>query len=100
MDWMGSHISCRGTPGTCVVTTIDNDDGMWSALENEVFLLQTDGQVRRLAHHRSTSCGYWVQPRASISTDNRYVIFASDWGQGCGGSELGQGDAYLIDLGA
>jgi hypothetical protein len=62
--------------------------------------------VLRLAHHRSTRCGYWVQPRASMSRDGRYVVFASDWGQAtggnscAGGNDLGRGDPYIIDLGA
>jgi hypothetical protein len=57
--------------------------------------------VLRLAHHRSSSCGYWVQPRASLSADGRYAIFASDWGRelDCGSNGfLGRGDPYIIDL--
>lgn len=62
--------------------------------------------MQRLVHHRSSSCAYWVQPRASLSRDGRYVIFASDWQQetgvnGCDTEKyLGRGDAYVIDLGA
>ncbi|MEZ4646529.1 MAG: right-handed parallel beta-helix repeat-containing protein [Chloroflexota bacterium] len=105
MDWMGDHISCRGMNGACLITTTADPSNGWSALEGELFLQFTDGSVQRLTHHRSTGCGYWVQPRASWSGDGRFVIFASDWQQGtggdsCGGFELGAGDAYLIDLGA
>jgi hypothetical protein len=104
LDWIGDHISCQGPHGVCLVTTYDNETGGWSALEGELFLQYTDGSVLRLAHHRSSGCGYWVQPRASISRDGRYVVFASDWGQetgtdSCGGGNyLGRGDPYIIDL--
>jgi hypothetical protein len=63
-----------------------------------------DGSVLRLAHHRSTSCGYWVQPRASLSRSGLYAVFTSDWGQETGenscsdGGDLGRGDVYIIDL--
>jgi len=105
LNWIGEHISCRGPHGVCLVTTYDSETGGWSALEGELFLQYTDGSVLRLAHHRSSSCGYWVQPRASISRDGRYVVFASDWGQetgtdGCGGDDLGRGDPYIIALSA
>ncbi len=104
LDWIGDHISCRGPHGVCLVTTYDNETGGWSALEGELFLQYTDGSVLRLVHHRSSGCGYWVQPRASMSRDGRYVVFASDWGQetgtdSCGsGNSLGGGDPYIIDL--
>jgi hypothetical protein len=104
MDWVGEHISCRGAPGLCLVTTFANPDDGWSPLEGELFLQYVDGSVLRLAHHRSTSCGYWVQPRASLSRSGLYAIFTSDWGQDTGenscsgGSDLGRGDVYVIDL--
>lgn len=96
----GDHISCRGPRGLCVVSGSGQTDGVWYPFEDEIYILRTDGSVSRLAHHRSTRCGYWSQPRASVSRDGRYVIFASDWGRGnpagCGD---GQADAYIIDLG-
>lgn len=106
LDWgNGAHISCQGPPGVCLVTAGTWDGNGWSNFEGELFLQYTDGRVRRLAHHRSSSCGYWVQPRASLSRDGRYVVFASDWKHGtgsdsCGASDLGRGDPYVIDLGA
>ncbi|MBI4433661.1 hypothetical protein HY632_02730 [Candidatus Uhrbacteria bacterium] len=99
MDWGNqSHISCQGPNGVCLVTS--GSEGSWSAFEGEVWLQYTDGRVLRLAQHRSTECGYWVQPRASMSRDGRYVIFASDNGTNrCGSDDdLGSGDAYLIEL--
>ncbi|MEW6213037.1 MAG: cadherin-like domain-containing protein, partial [Acidobacteriota bacterium] len=105
IDWgNGEHISCRGSRGECLVTAGSDPANGWGPFEAELFLQRTDGTVLRLAHHRSTSCGYWVQPRGSVSRDGRYVIFASDWGRetgrdGCsGGQELGRGDVYIIDL--
>lgn len=102
LDWADDgHISCQGPAGMCLVTYGGWPDDGWTPFERELFLLGTDGSIERLAHHRSSSCAYWVQPRASISADGRYVVFASDWGFGaagftCGG-ELGSGDAYLIE---
>lgn len=105
MDWHGAHISCQGPNGVCLVTTLGDAADGWSPLEGELFLQYTDGRVKRIMHHRSSSCGYWVQPRASLSQDGRYAIFASDWAQetgvnGCSEEVLGRGDPYLIDLSA
>jgi hypothetical protein len=53
------------------------------------------------AHHRSSSCGYWAQPRAALSKDGRLVLFASDWGlEPCRQSDLGSPDPYLLFVGA
>jgi hypothetical protein len=107
LDWgNGDHISGRGPNGVSVVTAGGLASNGWNPFEEEIFIQRTDGTVQRLAHHRSTRCGYWVQPRASMSRDGRYVIFASDWGQAtggnscAGGNDLGRGDPYIIDLGA
>jgi len=106
IDWHGSHISCQGANGVCLVTSdaVPEQNG-WSAFEAELYLQYTDGRVDRLVHHRSSACGYWVQPRASLSRDGRYAIFASDWGQQTGGNScdgsnenLGRGDPYIIEL--
>lgn len=99
LDWMAAHISCQGPAGVCLVTTEADPSNGWQALEGEIYLLYSDGSVRRLSHHRTSNCGYWVQPRASLSADGRYAIFASDWGQAsCGGNfPLGQGDPYLVE---
>src|SRR3989344_3973219 len=101
VDWNGEHISCQGPNGVCLVTT--RNSGSLSPFDNELFLQNINGSVLRLTHHRSTACGYWVQPRATISRDGSKVAFASDWllGTGrdsCGSSDLGQGDLYIINL--
>lgn len=100
----GEHISCRGPSGVCLVTAGTDASNGWNPFEGELFLQYTDGRVLRLTHHRSSSCGYWVQPRGSISRDGHYLVFASDWGgatgtNSCGGgNDLGGGDPYLVDL--
>lgn len=104
LNWMGDHISCQGLTGVCLITTYSDPSNGWQPLEGELFLQYTDGSVLRLAHHRSGECGYWVQPRATLSRNGRYIVFASDWAQetgqhSCNSSyELGAGDAYVIDL--
>ncbi len=99
MDWgTQSHISCRGPADACLVTANNGGDVPFSG---EIFIQYINGSVLRLAHHRSTECGYWVQPRASWSQDGKYIVFASDWGNqdSCIESDLGRGDAYLIEVG-
>ncbi len=100
LDWTDEdHISMQGPNGVGLVSWGTYDGVIDEPFEDELFLQNTDGSVQRLVHHRSSKCGYWVQPRASMSRDGRYVVFASDWGQpGCGGDGLGQGDPYIIDL--
>ena len=97
LDWGNmDHISGRGPNGEFLVTAGEDSSNGWTAFEGEVFVQHTDGRVERLAHHRSTRSDYWVQPRASLSRDGRYAIFASDWGRDTGG----RGDPYIVDLGA
>lgn len=106
VDWSDEdHISCQGPNGVCLVSW-GNFEGLYDwPFENELFLQYTDGSVLRLVHHRSSKCGYWVQPRASISRDGSYVVFASDWGEETNTSScdvwndpMGRGDPYIIDL--
>ncbi len=106
VDWTDEdHISCQGPHGVGLISW-GNYSGEYDwPFKNEIFLQYTDGSVLRLTHHRSSKCGYWVQPRASISRDGRYVIFASDWGEETGvmscdkwSDPLGRGDPYIIDL--
>jgi hypothetical protein len=104
LDWGNTeHISCQGPRGVCLITAGRIPDDPRTPFEGEVFLQYTDGSVVRLAHHRSSSCGYWVQPRASLAADGRYAIFASDWGRqlDCDSNGfLGRGDPYIIDRGS
>jgi hypothetical protein len=98
-DWVIGHFSCQGTPGVCLVTTGENPGNGRQPLEGELFLQYLDGSVRRLAHHRSSSCGYWAQPRATISQDGALVAFSSDWGVAtCGPANegLGTADPYVL----
>ena len=100
MDWgNGGHISCRGPNGVCLVSTGGLAENGWTAFERELFLVHLDGTLERVAHHGSSYCGYWTQARATISHGGRFVAFASDrFGAGCGDSELGREEAFVIDL--
>lgn len=102
LDWGNAgHISCQGPIGACLVSTASDPSNGYSAFENEVFIQRTDGSVDRLAHHRSSICGYFAQPRATWSTDGSMAMFASDWERGsgeCDGNEAV--DPYLLQLGA
>jgi hypothetical protein len=102
------HISCRGPRGMCLVTSFPADSNfeLKGVLEDELYMIYFDGSVRRLGHHRSSGCGYWVQPRASISRDARYAIFDSDfWVEKGGrdsctilGDSLGGGEVFMLLL--
>lgn len=99
LDWgNGEHISCRGPHGVCLVTAGTYANNGWGPFEGELFLQYTNGSVRRLGHHRSSACGYWVQPRASLARDGRYAVFASDWGRQINCADYGRGDPYLLNL--
>jgi len=101
--WLGGHISCQGPPGSpCLVTNssdLNGQPGSQWPLEGELFLQYLDSSRLRLAHHRSSECGYWTQPRASLSADGKLAIFASDWGVNpCGNSWLGNPDPYILHI--
>lgn len=105
--FLNSHVSCQGPPGTAVVWTAPRLPGSspdpWVPFEQEIFAVDLAGNVCRLAHHRSTACGYWSSARASVSRDGRYIVFASDWGNPpCGPADtpnaFGVPDVWYIDL--
>lgn len=93
-----AHISGQGPNGTFLVTASNSPGDRQTPFEGEVFLLHTDGRVERLVHHRSTESRYFAQPRATISADGRFVLFASDWGRTGGGGDGGRADPYLLTL--
>ncbi|MBI4211285.1 MAG: hypothetical protein HY540_01480 [Deltaproteobacteria bacterium] len=96
MDWgTQGHISCQGPAGLCLVSGSGDPATMQVPFAGELFLQFTDGRIMRLAHHHSTECRYWSQPRASISQSGRYAIFASDWGN-CGDTD--NSEAYILEL--
>lgn len=99
IDWgSAEHISCQGPAGVCLVTAGTWPDNGFGVYEGELFLQYLDGGTRRLVHHQSTSCGYWVQPRATLSEDGRFAVFASDWGVAQSCEDLGRGDAYILQV--
>lgn len=98
------HISCRGPKGMCLVTSFapEADWQYHNVLDKEIYLLFFDGSIRRLTHHRSSGCGYWVQPRASISIDGARFVFDSDFWMHTGGQtscqkidEMGGGEVWI-----
>jgi hypothetical protein len=94
------HISCQGPKGRCVVSS----GATGINFNNEIFELYLNGSVRRLTHHRSSNCGYWVQPRASVSKDGKFIVFDSDFLEDGGidscasQGQLGGGDVFMIEL--
>ena len=93
------HISCQGPAGVCLVSNSGFDDDIWLPYERELLLLNINGRLNRLAHHRSSECDYWTQPRGTISADGRYVAFTSDWMHGEPCSDGPEGDVYILDRG-
>lgn len=105
LDWgIGEHVSCQGLSGSCLITAGSMAANGWNAFEQELFFQNLDGTTDRLLHHRSTSSRYWAQPRASVSPNGRYLVFASDWAApgaaqtDAGFGQPGLSDPYLVDL--
>ena len=78
------HISRQGSAGVCLVSNGSSLGDAWQTMDGELLLVYADSTVAqphllRLAHYRASGCGYWVQPRASLSLAGRYAVFASDW---------------------
>ena len=103
LDWGDAEPHLLSGPAGTMCGHLGSDRG--GAFDGAVWLVDVDGGTRVLAEHHSSSCGYWVQPRASISVDGRYVVFDSDGAGSQGtsscqlsGADLGRGDAWLIDL--
>ncbi|HLC58802.1 MAG TPA: hypothetical protein VJI68_02985 [Candidatus Nanoarchaeia archaeon] len=98
------HISCQGPKGLCVVSAGYPENNNDESFNGEIYMIYTSGtaadnrenanaKVRRLAHHRSTSCDYYHEPHPSISLDGSFVIFASDWSNCDNGV-----NSYIVDL--
>jgi len=108
IPWNLDHVSCVGPRGICAVTSYYAEGNQRQVFDGEIYLIGFDRSVKRLLHHRSSECGYWVQPRASISRDGRYIVFDSDLQIETGGQTSctrlntleGGGEVYIIDLGA
>jgi hypothetical protein len=82
VPWFRSdHVSAQGPPGVWLVTA-GNEPGD-PLLKGELFVVYEDGSLRRFAHHRSDSCDYWSQPKATMSVDGARVAFSSDWRGNC-----------------
>jgi hypothetical protein len=84
-NWtIAEHVSMQADGERFAVVSTYGGDGSWSAFENEVFLVFTDGSgVRRLAHTRSANrrpLDYWAQPRATVDRAGRFIVFTSSLG--------------------
>jgi len=79
--YRADHVSCQGPPGVWLVTA-GNDEGN-PLLKGELYIIYQDGSLRRIAHHRSNSCRYWAQPKATLSIDGTRIAFSSDWRETC-----------------
>lgn len=107
MDWIISkHMSANGNDGWVYISTYNedarpqpgppNDLTVWHAFTNEVFRIRADGSaIDRLAHHRSISDVYWLQPHATVSITGNKLIYGSDFQRR---PHPEYGDTYLIDL--
>lgn len=90
------HVSCRNLnlPGWALISTSGPDD-KYPNHDLEIFWLKLDGsgEVRRVAHHRSSRKrgGYFAESQAVTNRDGSKIIFASNWD----GMIIND---YLIDL--
>lgn len=64
-------------------------------LENEIYAMElaSEGRIRRLVHHRSTTSSYEADPFGVASPDGNRVFFRSDWGV-AGGAVYG----FVVDI--
>lgn len=93
LDWsLVVHISCNNVgQGWCIVSTYAGTGTAWKPYRNEIFKVSFDGSTAvRLAHTRSSNASYDAEPRAAVSGDGKYVVFASDMS--------GAIDTYIMTL--
>jgi hypothetical protein len=100
---IGLHFSglAYDRPGWAVVSTHDDDPGVYTWMDDQVFLieLKAGGRVVRLAHTHSVvdderAEDYWAEPHASANPDLTRILFGSNWGR----SGSGRIDTYMIAL--
>jgi hypothetical protein len=100
-DWsQGKHVSMLGDDGWLLVSMfVANTLPNSGLFKNELFMVSTDGfgRVRRLCHHHSTvlqsgTISYWDSPRADISSDGRFAVFTSNWGN------LSRRDVFIVRI--
>jgi hypothetical protein len=91
------HVSCRNTllPGWALIST-QGPDKKYPNHDFEIFWVKLDGsgEVRRVAHHRSSreAGGYFAEQHAVPNRHGDKIIFASNWGRG------GEISDYLVEL--
>ncbi len=93
----GNYTSCRAhrRGGFCLNADDYQTPGA-VPFAKEVWITRlADGAVRRLFHHRSSGCSYYLLSRPTLSPSGRWAFFSSDWArENC----ADQADLYVIDL--
>jgi hypothetical protein len=78
------------------------DNLVQRAWDGEIVCVETDGvasTVWRFAHHRSQYLSFWDSPRANVSQDGRFALFASNWELTLGIGPYGpREDAFIVRL--
>lgn len=92
------HVSCRNMkfPGWALISTQGKGRRSdYPNLDSEIFWLKLDGsgEIRRVAHHRSSreKGGYFAEQHATSDPTGRWILFASNWQD----DEI---DSFLIEL--
>ncbi len=92
----GVHISCN-YPGYAVVSTyIEPGAAEQNWLDRSIILIELDPAAPRvfyLSKVYGTTGAYWEETQASITTDGRRVVWASNWNR-----NVGQERAWLMQL--
>lgn len=98
MGDVGNYTSCRNvlSSGYCLNGDDNHPEGGGQPFAGELWLTRvSDGAVLRLAHHRSSACGYFGLSRPTLSPYGRWAAFSSDWASPNCDEKT---DTYLIDL--
>jgi hypothetical protein len=96
----GTHVSAVAYrhPGWVFVSSVGATPDGQGVLNNELYIADTnpDGEVCRVAHHRSFGgsgpLGYWAEPHVVPSPSGTRLLFGSDWG---GTNTV---NAYVVEL--
>ena len=99
LDWGGMHVSCRNLkqPGWALISYTTHISE--SPFHDEVFIVKMDGsEVKRIAHHHSTSREYRAEVHGVVNVWGDRVLFASDWGPNNAGTGSDGWYSYAVDL--
>lgn len=92
------HVSGKSfaKPGWVLLSTYARTGTTMQWLHERVMAVQLSANptIVNLAHHHSTTNGYWTEPHASVSRDFTRVLFNSNWGS----TSATDIDAYMVTL--